>query len=172
MKISTTAMSIRSAGSSRKTAVSPGGTAEPGSRSRHHRLRVDRPQTGCRARRRTADSLRRRDAPNALARWLRSTPGALALNRWEDAIVHPDVDLVIVATTNDALTPDRDRAAVEAGKHVLVEKPAARTVAELDRLIGAAERHRPQGQGGIQSPLSPSRFVRRDSSSTRVRSDH
>ncbi len=52
----------------------------------------------------------------------------------------PDVDIVIVATTNDALTPIAI-AAVEAGKHVLVEKPAARTVAEIDPLIAAARRH-------------------------------
>ncbi len=62
------------------------------------------------------------------------------MDRWEDAIVRPDVDVVVVATTNDALTPIAI-AAVEAGKHVLVEKPAARSVAELDRLIAAAERH-------------------------------
>jgi predicted dehydrogenase len=52
-------------------------------------------------------------------------------------VVRSDVDVVVVATTNDALTPVAV-AAVEAGKDVLVEKPAARTVAELDRLVAAA----------------------------------
>jgi predicted dehydrogenase len=47
---------------------------------------------------------------------------------------------VIVATTNDALAPVA-AAAVEAGKHVLVEKPAGRTVAEVDALVAAARRH-------------------------------
>ncbi len=69
----------------------------------------------------------------------RSRPGAVAMDHWQEAVTHPDVEIVIVATTNDALTPV-GMAAVEAGKHVLVEKPAARTVAELDRLIAAAER--------------------------------
>jgi predicted dehydrogenase len=69
-----------------------------------------------------------------------STPGAVAMDRWQEAINHPAVEVVIVATTNDALTAV-STAAVEAGKHVLVEKPAARSVAELDRLIAAAERH-------------------------------
>jgi predicted dehydrogenase len=50
------------------------------------------------------------------------------------------VDVVIVATTNDALTPIAI-AAVEAGKHVLVEKPGARTVDEIDQLIAAARAH-------------------------------
>lgn len=67
----------------------------------------------------------------------RRTEGAAAFDRWEDAIRHPDVAIVVVATTNDALTPIA-LAAVEAGKHVLVEKPAARSVEELDRLIAGA----------------------------------
>jgi predicted dehydrogenase len=61
-------------------------------------------------------------------------------DRWEEAVTRADVDLVVVATTNDALTPVAI-AAIEAGKHVLVEKPAARTVAEVDRLIAAKRRH-------------------------------
>jgi predicted dehydrogenase len=74
---------------------------------------------------------------DALAR----TGGAtLATDDWQKAIEHRGVDLVIVATTNDHLA-DIARAAVESGKHVLVEKPAARSVAELDTLIAAAGRH-------------------------------
>jgi predicted dehydrogenase len=67
----------------------------------------------------------------------RNVPGATAYDRWEDAVRRPEVDIVVVATTNDALTPVA-LAAVEAGKHVLVEKPAARSVAEIDPLIAAA----------------------------------
>jgi predicted dehydrogenase len=67
----------------------------------------------------------------------RGVTGASAFDRWEDAVRRPDVDIVIVATTNDALTPVA-LAAVEAGKHVLVEKPAACSSAELDQLIAAA----------------------------------
>jgi predicted dehydrogenase len=47
------------------------------------------------------------------------------------------VQVVIVATTNESLA-EVSEFAIEAGKHVLVEKPAARTVAELDRVIEAA----------------------------------
>ena len=46
---------------------------------------------------------------------------------------------MIVATTNESLTSLGLRA-LRAGKHVLVEKPAARSVAELDRLMAAAAR--------------------------------
>ncbi|MCA1585070.1 MAG: Gfo/Idh/MocA family oxidoreductase [Acidobacteria bacterium] len=70
-----------------------------------------------------------------------SFSGATAVPSAADAACHPDADIVIVATTNDALTPVAI-AAVNAGKHVLVEKPAARDVAELDRLIDAARRSR------------------------------
>lgn len=64
-------------------------------------------------------------------------PGSDATSDWRAAVQRHDVELVIVATTNDALV-ETSLAAVQAGKHVLVEKPAARHVAELDLLIAAA----------------------------------
>src|SRR5437016_9345858 len=63
--------------------------------------------------------------------------GARSTTDWREAVSHPDVAVVIVATTNDMLAPITI-AAIEAGKHVLVEKPAARSVDELDRVIAAA----------------------------------
>jgi predicted dehydrogenase len=68
-----------------------------------------------------------------------SVPGAVAATTWQEVIGHPDVDIVVVATSNDALTPVAV-AALGAGKHVLVEKPAARSVSELDQLAAAAAR--------------------------------
>jgi predicted dehydrogenase len=62
-------------------------------------------------------------------------------DRWQDAVAHPDVDLVIVATTNEALTTV-GLGALEAGKHVLLEKPAGRSVREVDQLLEASHRHR------------------------------
>jgi predicted dehydrogenase len=64
-------------------------------------------------------------------------PGCIASGDWRSVVARDDVDLVIVATTNDSLTPVA-LAAVERGKHVLVEKPAARTAAELRPLLTAA----------------------------------
>ena len=63
-------------------------------------------------------------------------PDCEATSDWRTAVQRSDVDIVVIATTNDALV-ETSLAAVQAGKHVLVEKPAARNVAELDRLIEA-----------------------------------
>jgi predicted dehydrogenase len=65
--------------------------------------------------------------------------GAAVLTDWRAAVERPDVDAVIVSTSNDALAPVT-RAAVEAGKHVLVEKPAARKPEEIAPIIPLAER--------------------------------
>ena len=65
-------------------------------------------------------------------------PGCAASGDPARTIEHPEVEAVIIATTNDVLAPAVLRA-IEAGKHVLVEKPAARTAAELRPLLEAAE---------------------------------
>lgn len=70
-----------------------------------------------------------------------SASGAVATVDWRAAVARPDVDIVVVATTNEALA-DVAGAAVAAGKHVIVEKPAGRSVAEIDTLIDAATRER------------------------------
>ncbi len=70
----------------------------------------------------------------------RSHPGARVHESWRGLVDRDDVDVVIVATTNEALA-EVAVAAVAAGKDVLVEKPAARNVAEIDELVRAATRH-------------------------------
>ncbi len=65
--------------------------------------------------------------------------GAFATANWREAVQHPTVTLVIVATTN-ALLAEITIAALEAGKHVLVEKPAGISVNELDRVIAAQQK--------------------------------
>jgi predicted dehydrogenase len=62
---------------------------------------------------------------------------AIATNDWEEAAGHPEVELVIVATTNEWLTPI-SRFALKRDKYVLVEKPGARTPQEIDPLIEEA----------------------------------
>jgi predicted dehydrogenase len=64
-------------------------------------------------------------------------PGAVALTDWRAAVARPDVDAVLVSTPHHLLAPVAI-AAAEAGKHVLVEKPAARNAAELAPLVEAA----------------------------------
>jgi len=63
--------------------------------------------------------------------------GCVAETDWRAAVARPDVEIVIVATTNDSLAPV-SLAAVELGKHVLVEKPAARHPSELAAVADAA----------------------------------
>lgn len=65
-------------------------------------------------------------------------PYAEAVLSADDIIQDPDIDLVVVATSNDvhfSLT----KAALEAGKHVVVEKPFTNTTKEADELIALAE---------------------------------
>ncbi|HXE52183.1 MAG TPA: Gfo/Idh/MocA family oxidoreductase, partial [Tepidisphaeraceae bacterium] len=62
-----------------------------------------------------------------------------ATDDWRSTVARKDVDLLIVATTNDVLAPV-SLAAVESGKHVLVEKPAARNAAELEPVLAAARK--------------------------------
>lgn len=64
-------------------------------------------------------------------------PDAIVVQSAEDIIHGDDVDLVVVATSNDvhfSLT----KSALEAGKHVVVEKPFTNTSAEADELIALA----------------------------------
>lgn len=68
-------------------------------------------------------------------------PGVDAYTDWQEMIRRDDLDLVIVSTTNNWLAPIT-LAAVNAGKHVLVEKPAARHFSELDPILKAAEKNR------------------------------
>jgi predicted dehydrogenase len=77
-----------------------------------------------------------RERADALAR---ATPGARSVATWREAVERPDVELVVVATPHNMLA-EIALAAVSAGKHVLVEKPAARRAAELDPVIDAARR--------------------------------
>lgn len=74
----------------------------------------------------------------ALARMI---PGTQPMADWRALVERQDVDIVIVSTTHNVLA-DITLAAVSAGKHVLVEKPAACHAAELDPVINAAERAR------------------------------
>ncbi len=75
-----------------------------------------------------------RSRAEALAR---TSAGAVAFGDWRELVARADVDIVVVATTNDRLA-EITQSSVEAGKHVLVEKPAARSVAEIDPVIAAA----------------------------------
>lgn len=69
----------------------------------------------------------------------KTTSGAMATADWREAVAHPQVQMVIVATTNNALA-EVTLAAAQAGKHVLVEKPAARNTRELEPVMAEVEK--------------------------------
>ena len=79
------------------------------------------------------------DRDEGRARELAAMTKARAVTDWREA-VKADVDAVIVATTHDQLAAI-SVGAIEAGRHVLVEKPAGRTLAEVQAIAAAAAKH-------------------------------
>jgi len=65
--------------------------------------------------------------------------GAKAYSKLDDLLAHPEVEAVHVCTPHNAHA-EQVIAAATAGKHVLVEKPMALTVADCDRMIEASDR--------------------------------
>lgn len=65
--------------------------------------------------------------------------GCAATAHWQDLLKRSEIDLIIVATPHNHLA-EITLAALAAGKHVLVEKPAARFATELEPII-TATRH-------------------------------
>lgn len=80
------------------------------------------------------------DLDVARAENLARTSGAKVYRDWRELVRSPLVDVVVVATLHDSLA-EITRTAAEAGKHVLVEKPAARNAAELEPVMAVAAKH-------------------------------
>ncbi len=55
---------------------------------------------------------------------------------WKKVVANPDIEAVIISTPNKYLSPIAV-AAILAGKHVLIEKPGARNVSEMEAIIKA-----------------------------------
>lgn len=66
-------------------------------------------------------------------------PGVLVLSSPEEAVSHPDVDLVVIASPNDSHVP-LSVAALQAGKHLVVDKPFTITLAEAREIVALAEK--------------------------------
>lgn len=81
-------------------------------------------------------------------------PGAKASANWRDAVQDKNTEMIIVATTNDVLAEITFHAANE-GKHVLVEKPAARFSEELDPVIREAKEKRVKVKVGFNHRYHP-----------------
>jgi predicted dehydrogenase len=72
-----------------------------------------------------------------LATVVRPYPGVEAIREFDQLISRPDIDAVAIATPVDTHAP-LGVAALGAGKHVLIEKPLAGSVAEAVQLVDAA----------------------------------
>jgi predicted dehydrogenase len=85
----------------------------------------------------TAVGSRRPDAAQAFA----DEFGApVAHGSYEALVADPDVDVVYIATPH-SLHLDNARMALEAGKHVLCEKPMTLDVAQAEEMVALARRH-------------------------------
>jgi len=58
---------------------------------------------------------------------------------WEELITDPDIQALFISATPETIHHPMAKAALTAGKHVLLEKPIAMTLAEADELIDLAE---------------------------------
>lgn len=75
------------------------------------------------------------------SRFVKDHEGTTAYDSAERLCDDPSVELIYIGTPN-RLHFAHAMAALERGKHVLIEKPMAVTLEEADRMIAAAERHR------------------------------
>jgi predicted dehydrogenase len=75
--------------------------------------------------------------PARLAQHLRLHPDVRGVERAEDVIGDPDIDAVVLAVPAGVM-PNLAVAAMEAGKHVMVEKPMAHSIDEGRRMLDAA----------------------------------
>jgi predicted dehydrogenase len=79
------------------------------------------------------------DVDETRAAALAQTCSAAVSTNWREVVARPDVDIVVIAATHELL-PVIALAAVAKGKHVLMEKPAARRACELDPVRETCER--------------------------------
>ncbi|MGH3383206.1 MAG: Gfo/Idh/MocA family protein [Nocardioidaceae bacterium] len=66
------------------------------------------------------------------------TSATTATADWTELVDHPGIDAIMVSATPEDLHHPMAKAALTAGKHVLLEKPIALTLDEADELIGIA----------------------------------
>jgi predicted dehydrogenase len=77
--------------------------------------------------------------PDRLSEIALETDPVTATSNWEDLIVDPGIQALMISTTPESTHFPIAKAALEAGKHVLLEKPMALALEEADELIEIAE---------------------------------
>jgi predicted dehydrogenase len=77
--------------------------------------------------------------PERLEEMKALTNPVTATANWEDLVTNPDIQALMISATPETLHYPMAKAALEAGKHVLLEKPISVTLEEADELIDIAE---------------------------------
>lgn len=77
--------------------------------------------------------------PDRLAEVKAQTVPATATENYRELLTNPDIDAVMISATPETTHYPLALEALRAGKHVLLEKPIALTLAEADELIAEAE---------------------------------
>jgi len=80
--------------------------------------------------------------------------GCAAATDWRAAVSHPSVDVVIASTPNKFLC-EIAIAALEGGKHVLIEKPMGRDLADAEAIAAVAARARGRLKIGFNHRYHP-----------------
>ncbi|MFT3747726.1 MAG: oxidoreductase [Agriterribacter sp.] len=80
-------------------------------------------------------------------------PQAKIVRTIEEMVSDPDIDLVVITTPNDTHFP-YTKMALEAGKHVVLEKPFTNTIEEAEQLINIAAK-----SGKVLSVYQNRRYV-------------
>jgi predicted dehydrogenase len=89
------------------------------------------------------------------AQSLAAETGCPAFHNWQEMLHSVECDIVIVSTLHDSLA-EITAAAVATGRHVLVEKPAARCAAELEPILRSAQAHGVRVRIGFNHRYHPS----------------
>jgi predicted dehydrogenase len=83
------------------------------------------------------------------------TGSGQATDDWRKIIASADVELVVVSATNNMLAPVA-AAALLNNKHVLIEKPAGRNLAEIETILAAQDNSRALAKVGFNHRFHPS----------------
>ena len=78
--------------------------------------------------------------PERLAEIRAQTAPATATDDYRELLTNPEIDAVMISATPETTHHPMALEALQAGKHVLLEKPIALTLDEADELIAEAER--------------------------------
>ncbi len=92
---------------------------------------------------------------------LAAAHGARSVTTWDDLLVADDVDVVVVSTP-PSLHAEMSIAALGAGKHVLCEKPLARSPGECRDMVEAASRNERVLATGFNYRFYPSMLKARE----------